>query len=86
MHHRPETRELRACKGDEDGEAITEAEGKAACADRFKIDPKVRAARRRNTPAKVLKNRVAGLGRQELAKKVAPGTDPPKEEAGQNAA
>ena len=37
---------------DEDGEAITEAEGKAACADRFKIDPKVRAARRRNTPAK----------------------------------
>ncbi len=42
---------------DEDGEAITEAEGKAACADRFKIDPKVRAARRRNTPAKTLKNR-----------------------------
>ena len=27
---------------DEDGEAITEAEGKAACDDRFKIDPKVR--------------------------------------------
>ncbi len=37
---------------DEDGEAITEAEGKAACADRFKIDPKVRAARRRNTRPK----------------------------------
>ena len=25
---------------DEDGEAITEAQGKAACADRFKIDPR----------------------------------------------
>ena len=41
---------------DEDGEAITEAEGKAVCTDRFKIDPKVRAARRRSTPAKSLKN------------------------------
>ena len=45
---------------DEDGEAITEAEGKAACIDRFKIDPNVRAARRRNTPAKALKTRAAG--------------------------
>ena len=66
---------------DEDGEAITEAEGKAACADRFKIDPKVRAARRRNTPAKVLKNRAAGRGRKESARKVAPaaGADRSKE-------
>ena len=55
---------------DEDGEAITEAEGKAACTDRFKIDPKVRAARRRNTPAKVLKNRAAGRGRKESARRL----------------
>src|ERR1700689_5813999 len=39
------------CKGelyqlrDEGGEAITEAEGKAACTDRFQSNPKVRAAR-----------------------------------------
>ena len=71
---------------DEDGEAITEAEGKAACTDRFKIDPKVRAARRRDTPAKTLKNRVAGRGRKESARKVAPATDPPKEEASENVA
>ena len=71
---------------DEDGEAITEAEGKAACTDRFKIDPKVRAARRRNTPAKVLKNRAAGRGRKESAQKVAPATDPPGEEASENVA
>ena len=71
---------------DEDGEAITEAEGKAACTDRFKIDPEVRAARRRNTPAKVLKNRAAGRGRKESAQKVAPATDPPREEASENVA
>ena len=71
---------------DEDGEVITEAEGKAACADRFKIDPKVRAARRRNTPAKVLKNRAAGRGRKESTQKVAPATDPPREETSENVA
>jgi hypothetical protein len=70
---------------DEYGEAITEAEGKAVCADRFKIDPKVRAARRRNTPAKVLKNR-AGRGREESAQKVAPAFDPPDEETSENVA
>ena len=70
----------------EDGEAITEAEGKAACSDRFKIDPKVRAARRRNTPAKALKNRAAGRGRKESARRVAPATDPPQKEASENAA
>jgi hypothetical protein len=78
----PELYQLR----DEDGEAITEAEGKAACADRFKIDPKVRAARRRNTPAKVFKNTVAGRGRKESARKVAPATDPPREHANENVA
>ena len=71
---------------DEDGEAITETEGKAACVDRFKIDPKVRAARRRNTPARTLKNRAAGRGRKESARKVAPATDPPAEDASENVA
>ncbi len=70
---------------DEYGDAITEAQGKAACADRFKIDPKVRAARRRNTPAKVLKNR-AGRGRKESAQKVAPAIDPPRKQASENVA
>jgi transposase len=70
---------------DEYGESITEAEGKVACADRFKIDPKVRAARRRNSPAKVLKNR-AGRGRKESAQKVAPAIDPPDEKASENVA
>ncbi len=71
---------------DEDGEAITEAEGKAACADRFKIDPKVRTARRRITSAKTFKNRAAGRGRKESAQKVAPATDPPAENASENVA
>jgi hypothetical protein len=65
---------------------LTEAEGKAVCADRFKIDPKVRTARRRNTPAKVFKNRMAGRGRKESAQKVAPATDPPGKEASENVA
>jgi len=71
---------------DEDGEAITEEEGKAACTDHFKIDPKVRAARRRNTPAKVLKNRSAGRGRKESAQKVAPAIDPPRKDATEHVA
>ena len=50
------------------------------------LDPKVRAARRRNTPAKIFKNRVAGRGRKESAQKVAPATDPPQEEASENVA
>ena len=71
---------------DEDSEAITEAEGKAVCADRFKIHPTVRAALRRNTRAKVLKNRAAGRGRKESAQKVAPATDPPRKEVSENVA
>jgi len=71
---------------DEDGEAVTEAEGKAACTDRFKIDPKVRAARGRNTPAKTLKNRAADRGKKESARKVAPAFDPPRKEASENVA
>ncbi len=54
--------------------------------DEFKIDPKVRAARRRNTPAKRLKNRAAGRGRKKSAQKIARATDPPREEASENVA
>ena len=71
---------------DEDGEVITEAEGKAACTERFKIDPKVRAARRRNTSAKTLKNRAAGRGRKESAQKGRSGHRPATEEASENVA
>ncbi len=71
---------------DEGGDTITEAQGRASCRDRFKIDPKVRASRRRITQAKVLKKRVAGRGRKESARKVAPATDPPGEEASENVA
>ena len=51
-----------------------------------RLTPKVRVARRRNTPAKVLKNRAAGRGRKESARKVAPATDPPGEQASENVA
>ena len=54
---------------DEEGDAITEAEGKEACTDRFKIDPKVRAARRRNTPAKILKKQGGGSRQKGVAPK-----------------
>jgi hypothetical protein len=60
--------------------------GLMPCTDRYKIDPKVRAARRRNTPAKLLKNRAAGRGRKESAQKVAPAFDPPRKEASENVA
>jgi hypothetical protein len=71
---------------DEDGEAITETEGKDVCADRSKIDPKVQGARRRNIPAKALKNTAAGRGREESPRKVAPAADPPRKEASDNVA
>jgi len=44
---------------DVDGTVITEAEGRAICAERYKIDPAVRAARRRTTTAKQLKERTS---------------------------
>lgn len=49
---------------DVDGTEITEAKGRAICADRYKIDPAVRAARGGTTRAKVLKNRT-GRGKKE---------------------
>ena len=49
---------------DVDGTEITEAEGRAICADRYKIDPAVRAARRGTNTAKALKKRT-GRGKKE---------------------
>lgn len=60
---------------DVDGREITEAEGRAICADRYKIDPAVRAARRRAGNAKTLK-RGAGRRKKESTE-AAPATDPP---------
>jgi hypothetical protein len=70
---------------DVDGSEITDAEGKAICADCYKIDPALRASRRRITSAKLLKNR-AGRGRKESAKKAAPAIDPPRQQASENVA
>lgn len=56
---------------DTDGRPITEAEGRAICAERYKIDPATRAARRNptNTPKRV--------GRDKKESQSAPVTDPP---------
>lgn len=59
---------------DVDGTIITEAEGRAICADRYKIDPATRAARRRNSTAKQLKARTSR--RKKESTEAAPATDP----------
>jgi len=59
---------------DVDGTEITEAEGRAICADRYKIDPAVRAARRGTNTAKALKKRT-GRGKKESTE-AAPAPDP----------
>lgn len=59
---------------DVDGRPITEAEGRAICADRYKIDPAMRAARRRNSSAKQHKQ---GTGRRKKESTgAAPATGP----------
>jgi transposase len=63
---------------DLDGTEITETEGRAICADQFKITPGVRAARRSTTQAKTLKQR-AGRRKKESTE-AAPATDPPTTE------
>lgn len=44
---------------DVDGHEITDSEGRAICADRYKIDPDARAARRKNNTARQLKGRTS---------------------------
>jgi transposase len=60
---------------DVDGTTLTEAEGRAICADRYKIDPALRAARRRTNSAKQLKKRASR--RKKESTEAAPATDPP---------
>ena len=64
---------------DTDGRVITEAEGRAICAERYRIDPATRAARRNptNTPKRV--------GRDKKESQSAPVTDPPTVNATQAA-
>jgi len=64
---------------DTDGRAVTEAEGRAICAERYKVDPALRAKRRRASAAKTMKGRV-GRRRQESAK-AAPASGAPGPQA-----
>jgi transposase len=59
---------------DVDGTPITDTQGRAICADRYKIDPKVRAARRATTRAQQLKRRTSR--RREESAGAAPATGP----------
>jgi transposase len=61
---------------DTNGELITPTEGRAICAERYKIDPATRAARRTNSPAPA---RRAGRDRKESPS--APVTSPPSANA-----
>ena len=70
---------------DESGHEITEAEGRVICAERYKIDPAVRAARRRTSAVTRHKKR-AGRGRKESTAKAAPATDRPAREVSERVA
>lgn len=59
---------------DTDGNEITAEEGRAICADQFKIPPGIRAARRSATTAKKLKARTGR--RKEESTEAAPATGP----------
>jgi len=69
---------------DVDGTEITQAEGRAICADRYKIDPAVRAARRRTNRAKQLKPRASR--RRKESTTAAPATDSPTNHPTENVA
>lgn len=59
---------------DVDGHQITEAEGRAICAERYKIDAAMRAARRRNSTAKQLKQGTSRRRKESTG--AAPATGP----------
>ena len=69
---------------DVDGSPITEAEGRAICADRYKIDPAIRAARRRTNTAKHLKARTSR--RRKESTEAAPASGPPTADPSENVA
>ena len=64
---------------DVDGREITEAEGRAICAERYRVTADQRAARRHMGKARQLKQR-AGRGSKESTK-AAPASDPPAADA-----
>ena len=64
---------------DTDGIVVTEAEGRAICAERYKVDPAGRAKRRRANAAKAMKGR-AGRRKKEPAE-AAPASGPPAAKA-----
>lgn len=64
---------------DLDGTEITEAQGRAICAERYKIDPAVRAARRKNSTAKAMKGRTSR--RKKESSKPAPAPGPSRADA-----
>lgn len=64
---------------DVDGTEITEAQGRAICAERYKVTAEIRAARKRASTAQHMKKR-AGRGSKESTK-AAPASDPPGVEA-----
>ena len=64
---------------DTDGSVVTEAEGRAICAERYKVDPGLRAKRRRASAAKAMKGR-ASRRRKESAE-AAPASGPPGAQA-----
>ncbi len=61
---------------DTDGRVITEDEGRAICAERYKVTPELRAKRRKASAAKTLKGR-ASRRRKESAE-AAPASGPPE--------
>ena len=60
---------------DTDGTPITETQGRTICAERYKIDPKLRAARRRTTKAQQHKQRASR--RKKESNKAASPSNPP---------
>jgi transposase len=59
---------------DTDGTEISEEQGRAICAQRYKIDPALRAARRKNSTAKDLKRRTSR--RRKKSTEAAPASGP----------
>lgn len=70
---------------DEHGQPITADQGRKICAERYRIDPAVRAARRRSRSAKQDKQR-AGRGKKESTTTAAPANDRPTQEPTHHAA
>lgn len=64
---------------DLDGTSITETEGRALCAERYKIDPATRAARRHTNTATQLKERTSR--RKKRSTTDAPASGPSSTEA-----